>query len=59
VSLEYLRCDVLEKVVKRVIPLKYLDKNTVVHINPCGSFVIGGPMGDAGLTGRKVGLRLL
>ena len=33
---------------------KYLDDNTKYHINPCGNFVIGGPMGDAGLTGRKI-----
>merc|ERR1712018_407027 len=41
---------------KRVhtIPAQYLDANTVCHINPCGDFVIGGPMGDAGLTGRKI-----
>ena len=33
---------------------RYLDENTKYHINPCGNFVIGGPMGDAGLTGRKI-----
>ena len=36
-----------------------LDKDTVFHINPCGNFVIGGPMGDAGLTGRKVNSHFL
>ena len=36
------------------IPKKYLDADTKYHINPCGNFVIGGPMGDAGLTGRKI-----
>ena len=40
--------------VKSVIPANLLDDDTVYHINPCGSFVIGGPMGDAGLTGRKI-----
>jgi S-adenosylmethionine synthetase len=54
VSLEALRKDVMEKVVKTTIPAKYLDENTKYHINPCGNFVIGGPMGDAGLTGRKI-----
>ena len=40
--------------VKSVIPANLLDDDTVYHINPCGSFIIGGPMGDAGLTGRKI-----
>ena len=44
----------MEKVIKAVIPAKYIDENTKYHINPCGNFVIGGPMGDAGLTGRKI-----
>lgn len=44
----------MEKVVKVVIPEKYLDSETIVHINPCGNFIIGGPQGDAGLTGRKI-----
>uniref|UniRef100_A0A0K8TNX2 S-adenosylmethionine synthase n=1 Tax=Tabanus bromius TaxID=304241 RepID=A0A0K8TNX2_TABBR len=54
ISLEDLRKEVMEKVVKEVIPPQYFDANTVVHINPCGLFIIGGPMGDAGLTGRKI-----
>jgi S-adenosylmethionine synthetase len=54
VSLEALRQDIMDKVVYTTIPKKYLDKDTVFHINPCGNFVIGGPMGDAGLTGRKI-----
>merc|ERR1712021_193858 len=54
VTLTALREDVAEKVIKTVIPAKYLDENTKFHINPCGNFVIGGPMGDAGLTGRKI-----
>ncbi|XP_018792147.1 PREDICTED: S-adenosylmethionine synthase isoform X2 [Bactrocera latifrons] len=54
ISLEDLRKEVMNKVIKEVIPAKYFDENTIVHINPCGLFVIGGPMGDAGLTGRKI-----
>jgi len=54
VTLAALREDVLEKVIKTVIPTKYMDADTKFHINPCGNFVIGGPMGDAGLTGRKI-----
>jgi S-adenosylmethionine synthetase len=45
---------VLNEVIKPVIPARMMDKNTRVHINPTGRFVIGGPMGDAGLTGRKI-----
>ncbi|XP_075152932.1 S-adenosylmethionine Synthetase isoform X1 [Haematobia irritans] len=54
ITLDDLRTEVMNKVVKVVIPAKYFDANTIVHINPCGLFVIGGPMGDAGLTGRKI-----
>merc|ERR1712058_78226 len=54
VTLEALRKDIMEKVVMTTIPKKYLDDDTKYHINPCGNFVIGGPMGDAGLTGRKI-----
>ena len=43
-----------KEVIEKVIPKKMLDKNTIVHINPTGRFVIGGPHGDAGLTGRKI-----
>ena len=46
--------DVIEKVIKTTIPAKYLDENTKYLINPTGKFVIGGPNGDAGLTGRKI-----
>ena len=43
-----------EEVIDVVIPKKYVDENTVYHLNPSGSFIIGGPKGDAGLTGRKI-----
>ena len=54
VSNETLREGVLECVIKPVIPAEMLDSKTKFHINPTGRFVIGGPMGDAGLTGRKI-----
>jgi S-adenosylmethionine synthetase, central domain len=43
ISLEKLRAEVMEKVVRHVIPAQYMDAKTVVHINPCGDFIIGGP----------------
>ncbi len=49
-----IRDDVIEKVIKEAIESKLLSKNTMYHINPTGSFVVGGPQGDAGLTGRKI-----
>lgn len=54
VTLKQLRADIMEKVVKAVIPEQYLDDKTIYHIQPSGRFVIGGPQGDAGLTGRKI-----
>lgn len=44
----------MEHVIKPVVPAKYMDDNTIFHLNPSGRFVIGGPHGDAGLTGRKI-----
>ncbi|CAH4035556.1 unnamed protein product [Pieris brassicae] len=54
ISLETLREEIRDKVINEVIPSQYLDERTVVHINPCGLFIIGGPQSDAGLTGRKI-----
>ncbi|MBQ9267645.1 MAG: methionine adenosyltransferase [Clostridia bacterium] len=54
IALETLREDILEKVVKAVLPKELLNENTKYYINPTGRFVIGGPVGDSGLTGRKI-----
>jgi S-adenosylmethionine synthetase len=54
VSSEDLRNAIMEHVIKPIVPAKMLDAKTKYHINPTGRFVIGGPMGDAGLTGRKI-----
>ena len=54
VDLEILKSDIKEKVINAVVPSKLLDNNTKYYINPTGRFVIGGPLGDSGLTGRKI-----
>lgn len=54
VNNDTIRAGLLEQVVKATIPAKYLDDKTIYHLNPSGRFVIGGPQGDAGLTGRKI-----
>ncbi|MFT5592022.1 MAG: S-adenosylmethionine synthetase [Oceanicoccus sp.] len=54
ISLDELRAEVLEHIIKPVFPEGWLTSDTLFHINPTGNFVIGGPVGDAGLTGRKI-----
>jgi S-adenosylmethionine synthetase len=54
IKLKQLREAVMEEIIKPVLPAKWIDRKTKFHINPTGNFVIGGPVGDCGLTGRKI-----
>jgi len=54
ISQEEIRREIIEKVIDPVLPSELVDKNLLIYVNPTGRFVVGGPMGDAGLTGRKI-----
>lgn len=54
ISMEQLKEDLVEKVIKPVVPFDKMDEKTKIYVNPTGRFVIGGPLGDTGLTGRKI-----
>ena len=54
VSLDTIRRDVIEQIIRPIIPASLLDENTKIYVNPTGRFVVGGPQGDTGLTGRKI-----
>ena len=54
VTLEQIRCDLIEQVINPIVPADMMDESTKIYINPTGRFVVGGPAGDTGLTGRKI-----
>ena len=54
IDLDTMKKDIIEKVIYKVVDKKYIDENTKIYVNPTGRFVIGGPLGDTGLTGRKI-----
>ena len=53
-DIQTLKKDIIDKVINKTIPKEMIDENTKIYINPTGRFVIGGPLGDTGLTGRKI-----
>ena len=54
VTLETIRADITDKLIRAVVPAELMDENTKIFVNPTGRFVVGGPQGDSGLTGRKI-----